>query len=216
MKKVTACILCAAIGVLVGAAALLGVLRLCDDKTVDAALGAAAPSDAVSSAGATSDKLTALAYEAAGYLKNRDYAALAQFVHPSFGVVFSPGATIDLRTARCFTPQQVVKLEGDSAKYLWGTDDEGPIELTVEEYLTQYACDRDYCSAPVLGIDQAIRRGNSLDNTADCFPNCRYVEFCYPGTAEQEYCDWSSLRLVFEDYQGEMKLTAVIHSEYTI
>jgi len=216
MKKVTACILCAVVGVLFGAAALLGVLRVCDDKTVTAALGTSEPNDAVSSAGVSPDRLTALAYETAELLKTRDYAKLSELVHPSFGVVFSPGATIDLRTARCFTPQQVVKLGDDSAEYLWGTENGAPIELTVEEFLTDYSLDRDYSLAPVISIDQPVRRGNSLDNTADCFPNCRYVEFCYPGSAEQDYCDWSSLRLVFEEYNGEMKLTAVIHSEYTI
>jgi hypothetical protein len=43
------------------------------------------------------------------------------------------------------------------------------------------------------------------------------VDFHKPASEpETESLDWTSLRLGFEEYDGQLKLTVVIHSEWTV
>ena len=104
----------------------------------------------------------------------------------------------------------------DDSVYVWGvkygTDE--PIQLTAAQYFTEYVYDRDYARAPVMGFNIVLRSGNALENTASVFPDGQFVDLYFPSTSA-EANDWRILRMVFEEYEGEMKLSALIHSEYT-
>ena len=164
-------------------------------------------------------ELVALAYTVLETIESEDYTALSKMVHPEYGVVFSPYATITLSSSQCFTAQQVAGGIGtDENVYVWGVMDGSgdPIKMTPAEYFTEFVYDADYLSAPVIGVDHVVQTGNSLENILDVFPNSRFVEFHFPGTEEYDGMDWSTLRVGFEEYEGQLMLTAIIHSEWTV
>ena len=88
-----------------------------------------------------------------------------------------------------------------------------PIQLTTAQYFYGYVYNRDYIRAPLIGVNHIVRSGNALENVTTVFPEGKFVDFCFPGGADGS--GWSILRMVFEPYKGEMKLSALIHSEYT-
>lgn len=162
--------------------------------------------------------LIELAVRAARFIKTRDFSSLSEMVHPTFGVYFCPGATVNLRNNKVFTSYEVSNFRDDTASYVWGVaQDTGvPIEMTAEEYFARYVYDRDYANAPIIGVNYTARTGNSLENLSEAFPNAQFVDLCFPGTEENDYTDWKLMRLCFEEYKGMLRLTAVIHSEYTV
>jgi len=163
-------------------------------------------------------ELVKLAMGAAEDIKNNDFQALSQIVHPELGVVFSPYATITLSTNKCFLAEQIAAFGTDTKSYVWGvhTGSGEPIELTVADYFAQFVFDRDYTVAPIIGINHTIRSGNALENITDVFPDVKYVDFYIPGTERDSAgnCDWSSLRLGFEVYEGSLRLTVIVHNEW--
>ncbi len=170
------------------------------------------------SSGVTGQQLTDMALEAAGYLKTGNFQALSELVHPDYGLIFSPFATVNLSTNLCFSVKELPGLGESTEKLVWGVHTDGgePISMTVQEYMKEFVFDRDYTAAPLIGVNYTIRTGNALENVSDSFPGASFVDLCYPGTAEAEYTDWSTLRLVFEEHDGELSLTCVIHSEAVI
>jgi hypothetical protein len=159
------------------------------------------------------------AMKAAAYFRDGDYAALADMVHPRKGVLFVPYSTVNPAKNLCFTADQVRAFSKDNTAYIWGlTDGEGaPIELTPREYIAKYVYNKDYLSSAVIGLNTIVKTGNSLENVGEAFPDADFVEFHIPGEKkENEGLDWSSLKLVFEKYEGQYRLVAVIHSQWTI
>lgn len=151
-------------------------------------------------------------------IKERDYAAIASVVHPDYGVIFSPYATINLTTDRCFTKAQVAAFNSDVKEYIWGIYDGSgePIEMTPASYFNEFVFDTDFTKCSNYGVDEILRSGNSLENVEEVFTDARYVDCYMPDPKGEGEPNWRSLRLVFEDYKGELLLTAVIHSENTI
>lgn len=168
--------------------------------------------------GVTNRLLTSAALETAGALRSGDYAALAELVHPDYGLVFSPYATVNLNANLHFTPAEVADFGTNTQKLTWGVvpDSGEPITMTVSDYMARYVFDHDYTKCQLMGLNYTVRTGNSRENVTEFFPGAQYADLCYPGTAENEYADWRILRLVFEEYAGELKLTAIIHSESTL
>lgn len=152
-------------------------------------------------------------------IKEGDYAKLSEMVHPVDGVYFSPYSNIDLKTDMHFTAGQLAKFAADGTNYLWGyTDGEGaPIELTPKKYFEKYVFDVDYTEAPVIGRNYIVKSGNSIENVQTVFPDCQFVEFHFPEIDKQyNGMDWRSLRLVFREYQGENKIVAIVHDQWTV
>ena len=166
----------------------------------------------------SSDSLAQLAFQVASTIKSGDYDKLSDFVHPDYGIVFSPYATVSLSSNRWFTADQVADFDKNSEQYVWGLTNDGgePMQMSVSDYFSRYVFNYDYTLAPLVGINYIVRSGNSVENIMDAFPGSQFVDLCYPGSSESENQDWSTLRLVFENYNGQLMLTAIIHSEYTI
>ncbi len=167
---------------------------------------------------ASNGVLTDIAMEVSARLKSGDFEALSELVHPDYGVVFSPFPTVNLSANQRFTPEEVADFGRNERKLTWGLNADGgePISLTVREYMARYVFDHDYTNSPLVGLNYPVRTGNARENVTESFPGAQFVDLCYPGTPESEYADWRILRLVFEEYDGELKLTAVIHSEPTL
>ena len=110
-------------------------------------------------------------------------------------------------------------LEQDQTTYVWGLEDGRglPIQMTMAQYLDRYVWDADYTRAPELGIDQIITGGNALENLAEAYKGCRFVDFCYPSADPvNDGLDWSSLKLVFQAGEHSWYLVGIVHGEWTI
>lgn len=152
-------------------------------------------------------------------IKNRDFATIAGFVHPEKGVIFTPFSTVVLGEDQVFSADLVKSFLNDTNLYIWGAMMDGsgePISLTPNQYFDRFVFDRNYIDAPFIGINTVVKKGNAHENVMDAFPSGSFVEFHFPGSEENSQFDWSSLKLVFEDYNGGRRLVAIIHSEWTV
>ena len=171
--------------------------------------------DNVSSAG-----LSALAYDVLENIKKGDYDALSRAAHPELGVLFSPQATIAQSTNKRFSAAEIAAFETDSNVYVWGVYNVSgePIEMTPAKYFARFVFFKDYTAAPFIGVNHIVRSGNALENIADVFPDMQFIEFHVPGGEQDTAGDfeWSTLRLGFDQYDGALWLTAIIHSEWSV
>lgn len=152
-------------------------------------------------------------------LADENYVALASMVHPVNGVTFTPYSTVDPESDLCFLPDEIASAAQREAVFLWGfTDGKGDhIRMTMPEYIRRYVWNADYREAPEMAVDQVIAQGNALENVADVFVDCRFVEYHFSSLdPKQEGFDWCSLKLVFAPYEEQWFLVGLIHSEWTI
>ncbi|NLM60486.1 MAG: hypothetical protein GX193_00215 [Clostridiales bacterium] len=158
------------------------------------------------------------AYSVLTAIRDRNYSALAGWIHPELGVLFTPYSTVEPDVNLHFSAEVVKGFETSEDTYVWGTVDGvgSPITMTPSAYFDRYVYDAEYAEAPVIGINTVVRTGNSLENVKDVFPDAEFVEFHFPGSEEHSYIDWKSLKLVFSDTERGRKLIAIIHSEWTI
>ena len=164
--------------------------------------------------------LTELAYDVLVYIRDGDFVALSHTIHPDFGVVFSPQATVTLSTNRRFSAVQVADFANDANAYFWGFRNGSgePIEITPVEYFETYVYSKDYFNASLVGVNRIVRSGNALENMTEEFPGLKFVDFHIPGGERDtpEEFDWSSLRLGFEEHEGVLWLTVIINSKWTV
>ena len=214
MKKHLVSVLCLILGIAIGVCGCLIVL-VAGESSGRGQLPVESP-NLPREAGLQDSELTALAYTVAGLIREGDYRTLATYIHPVYGLVFSPNSTINLTSNQCFTPNRVAITAEDSTIYVWGTKygTDEPIQLTAAQYFSAYVYNRDYIRAPLIGVNTVVKSGNALENVAATFPDGQFVDLYFPATSS-EANDWRILRMVFEDCDGEMKLSALIHSEYT-
>ena len=159
-----------------------------------------------------------LAFSVLEYIGDEDFASLSKMVHPEFGVVFSPYATINLTTDRRFNVDQIASLGADTNTYVWGVYNGSgrPIQLTPAEYLDEFVPAANHMDSVIIGINRIIRSGNALENMTDVFPNVKFVDFHIPSGESPEELEWVSLRLGFEEYNGILKLVAVVYSAWSL
>lgn len=163
--------------------------------------------------------LMSASYHVLKALKEKDYSQLSSVVHPSKGVTFTPYSTVEPGVNVNLSSLQISKLDSDETVYTWGyVDGRGSlIEMTIPQYLESYVYDADYSQAPEVGIDRVLISGNALENVAVAYPDCRYVDFCYPSVDPvYQGLDWHSLKLVFEPGETRWLLVGIIHSQWTI
>lgn len=224
---VFACALCTAFGLLLGVLLPVDLTRPGPDGGMSTPALSLEPAGSQSGSGQETPALdpednfallhaAGLACEA---ISRRDFTALASYVHPDRGVTFTPYSTVDFDTDLTFTADQIRALEQDQTTYVWGLEDGRglPIQMTMAQYLDRYVWDADYTRAPELGIDQIITGGNALENLAEAYEGCRFVDFCYPSADPvNDGLDWSSLKLVFQAGEHSWYLVGIVHGEWTI
>ncbi|GAA0329934.1 hypothetical protein GCM10008967_20530 [Bacillus carboniphilus] len=152
------------------------------------------------------------------YLKDRDFEKIAEYVHPTKGLLFSPYIYIQ-EDAQVFSAEEVVTLLEDPTVYQWGFQDGSgfPIEMTASEYFEIYVFNKDYTNSNQFRIDEMVSRGNSINNIKEVFPDSFVVEFFVKGTEHYGDMDWGSLNLVYEmDNDGVLRLVAIVHDQWTI
>lgn len=152
-------------------------------------------------------------------MKEKDYAALSQLIHPEKGVMLTPYSTVDPIRDNVLSRAQVSQLAGDEQYYTWGLADGSgnPISCTPAQYFERYVFNTDYTEAPKVGVDTILASGNALENVVEAYADARFVEYYFPGIDPAlEGFDWCSLKLVFEVWNNDWYLVGMIHSEWTI
>jgi hypothetical protein len=150
--------------------------------------------------------------------KKRDGPALAALAHPSKGVRFSPYAYVQA-TNITLMAAQLANAFTDPTKRTWGiTDGKGdPIILTFADYTGTYIYARDFASSSQTAFNKTIGAGNTIDNTADAYPNAILFEAYDPGPDPQmKDFQWQCVRLLFERSSDRWFLVSVVHGEWTI
>lgn len=151
-------------------------------------------------------------------LKDKDMTKLAEYVHPDKGLKFSPYSYVTDKAVTIPT----AKLSADAkenAKRIWGVNDGkgDDIDLTFSEYFNKFVYPKDYLEAPEIIFNQALQRGNSLNNIKEAFPGATSIEYYFPGFEKQyEGMDWRSLTLVFEQKDGIWYLVGLVNNQWTI
>lgn len=151
-------------------------------------------------------------------LRDRNYEALSAYVSSS-GVRFTPYSTADPAKDLVLTPAQIAAAPLDTQVYRWGTEDGSgePIELTIPDYISRFVYNADYLNATRIGINQVVQGGNALENVAEVYPDCTFLDFNFSGLDPSlEGLDWCSLKLVFRTERNSLKLVGILHGEWTI
>jgi hypothetical protein len=154
-------------------------------------------------------------------LKNKNYSAFANYIHPVEGVRFSPYAYIDTVKNVRFTKRSFTR-EANSAgadMILWGEFDGtgDPIKMTLNNYMRRFVYDVDFVKPEKRSVNKFISGGNSLNNLLDIYKHCDFTESHFSGF-EEKYAgqDWKTLRLVFKERNKKYYLVGVVHDEWTI
>ena len=145
-------------------------------------------------------------------LKTADMKKLAEVVHPTKSLRFSPYASVDTKTDVVLTASQLKDALQDSAKRVWGADDGSgaPIRLTFTRYYHKFVYDRDFSKASQVNYNRA---DDGTKHAWENYPNAIVVEYGLPetGSTPREH-----LLLVFEQHQGKWYLSGIIHGGWTI
>jgi hypothetical protein len=114
---------------------------------------------------------------------------------------------------------QLATAFSDPTKRTWGiTDGKGdPIILTFADYTGSYIYARDFASSSQTAFNKTIGAGNTIDNTADVYPNAILFEAYDPGPDPRlKDVQWQCIRLLFERSGDRWFLVSVVHGEWTI
>jgi hypothetical protein len=89
--------------------------------------------------------------------------------------------------------------------------------LNFNDYYKKFIYDKDFANPQIIGNNTAVSQGNSLSNIKEVYPEGYFVELHFKGF-DQKYSgmDWESLKLVFQEENGEWYLVSIIHDQWTI
>lgn len=167
----------------------------------------------------SSNNLLSSALDVLEALDAKDMNALQALSHPSTPIRFTPYAYVDPNSDLTFAASAFPTLINDPTLYLWGAYDGSgdPMNLTFDAYFDTFVYDEDYLNPHMIGINNVIGQGNSLNNVSSIYSNASFVEFHFTGFDPQYFgMDWTSLILVFEQVAGDWKLVAIVHNQWTI
>lgn len=150
-------------------------------------------------------------------IKAKDYKKLADLIHPTLGVRFSPYAYIDT-TTNLFSRKRLLQEFNTQNKLYWGEHDGSgdTILLTVDSYFSQFVYNADFLNAEKTSLNKMIGGGNSLNNLESVYKGCDFTESYFSGFDKKyEGMDWCCLRLVFKKYLDKFYLIAIVHDQWT-
>ena len=150
-------------------------------------------------------------------LANKDYDGITDDIHPTKGVLFSMYAFVQPNSDKVFTQAQYEQYLKDSKiRFTWGQlDGTGEILIVpLPEFLENHLqASRFNNSSPLLNPSKS--RGNIPNNIDNIYAKADFVEFYVEGQEKYGFMDWRAMRLVFEEYQGENYLVAIVSDQWT-
>ncbi|WP_026703102.1 hypothetical protein [Salibacterium aidingense] len=153
------------------------------------------------------------------YLVSQDMPRLAELVHPEKGVLFSPYVHVEEDDAQVLQAGEIENFFQDEEQYVWGTQDGSgrTIEMTPSEYYEEYIYEADLSDPDEINVEEIEERSTMTNNIKDVFPEATVVEYYIEGSGENAEMSWSALNIVMEqDENGEWKVVAIVHDEWTI
>ena len=165
------------------------------------------------------NSLLATAVAVVELIDDADFDAVADYIHPVDGVRFSPYGHVDTDNHLVFSDSDLAGIMQSNEQYTWGAFDGtgDPIDKTFAEYYDRFIYDAEFANPELIGNDTIIGTGNTLINLDDVYPDASFVEFHFSGFDPQyDGMDWRSLRLVFEEDNGNWQLVGIVHDEWTI
>jgi len=154
-------------------------------------------------------------------LKNKNYSAFANYIHPVDGIRFSPYGFVDTVHDIKLSKQKFINQAGESGQdmIVWGEFDGtgDPIKMTLNNYMQRFVYDVDFVKPEKRSVNEFIGGGNSLNNLELVYKNCDFTESHFSGF-DKKYAgmDWKSLRLVFKIRDRKFFLVGIVHDEWTI
>ena len=150
-------------------------------------------------------------------LKTRDYEKFAQYIHPEKGVRFSMYGYVQPKKDKIFSKKDFQKYIGTTIKFTWGEKDgTGDLfQLSLKNYLEKWVFVKDFTQGE-FSVNEIINRGNTINNIKRIYPTATFTENYLGGSKEYAEMDWNSLRLVFEELEGELFLVGIINDRWTI
>ena len=152
-------------------------------------------------------------------LKDRDMEWLSSIIHPDKNLRFSPYTYVNVDKDLVFTAEEIRTLIDSDKVYSWGKYDGSgeEIELTLEQYFLRFVYDKDFINAEEVSYNRYIGKGNTINNVFEAYPDAKVMEYYFSGfNPEFEGLDWESLKLVFEEKDGEWYLVGIVHDGWTI
>lgn len=157
--------------------------------------------------------------EAIKILSEKDFVALANMIHPTLGIRFTPYTFVEIDDNLVFSKDEI-KGFGDSDKlYVWGVRDGigTDIEMKVADYFMRFVYDQDYINSEKTGYNQIVSNTGWVENQFGIYHNSIVVEYYFSGfNPDFHGMDWRSLRIVFQEYNNEWYIVGIIHNEWTI
>jgi hypothetical protein len=151
-------------------------------------------------------------------MKNKAFSQLSGFFHPVQGVRFSPYGFVDTSLHRTLQAAEFLKAIDKKPTLYWGSYDGSgdSILLTAAAYYKKFIYNADFLNAEKSSLNKRISTGNSLNNIATVYPGSNYTEHYFSGF-DKKYggMDWTSLKLVFQFYEGKNYLVAIVHDQWT-
>lgn len=152
-------------------------------------------------------------------IKNNDFNSFSKFIHPKYGVRFSPYAFIDTLKDVKLLSSEILDLVKKQSAINWGSyDGSGEmITLNINGYFKKFVYNADFLNAENKSINKIMQTGNTINNIDSVYKNCYFTENHFSGIDKKfEGIDWCSLRLVYKKYNDNYYLVGVIHDQWTI
>ena len=191
------------------------------DRKADSLLQAKRLQDSVRSVHRKDSILLKLTQNILVTLKNKNYPAFANYIHPVSGIRFSPYGYVDTLSHLRFSREKFIASAKDDNQEMivWGEFDGtgDPIKMSLNNYMQRFVYDVDYIKPEKRTVNDFVAAGNSLNNLSSVYKDCDFTESYFSGF-KKEYAgmDWKSLRLVFKERNGKFFLVGIVHDEWTI
>lgn len=156
-------------------------------------------------------------------IKLADFNRLNKYVHEYRGLQFSPYDDVydggpDVTT---FSKKDINSFMTSNTKYNWGVYNGSglDIKLTPKQYYNEFIYDIDFEEkADVVFIgDMESKAPESINIDLayifKAYPNSTIVHYYYRGSAENEFCDFKKLTLIFEKIEEKWFLIGIMHGE---
>lgn len=159
-------------------------------------------------------------------LIKKQYDKLTPYIHPIKGVRFAMYANTTVNwqgqshpdTNKVFSQKDFCTyLQKSKIRFTWGQKDGSGDDLVISlpNYLDTWVR-ADKLRNPVISIKHAQELTHYQGGIVTQAYLGESVDFLDKGLQKWDYMDWRLLRLVFEDYQGQFYLIAIINDEWTV
>lgn len=168
---------------------------------------------------AVENKIRELGTKTLEALRDRDMDWLSSIIHPDKKLRLSPYTYVNINIDLVFTAEEIKTLLKSDKVYNWGKYDGSgeAIELTFGEYFSKFVYDKDFLNAEEVAYNRYIGKGNTYNNVFEVYPEAKIMEYYFSGfDPKYEGLDWESLKLVFEEKDGNWYLVGIVHDGWTI